>query len=162
MLTSYINAVFFISPRLVTDRDPRFCNDSDGHDGRDDIGKDKNMSRYVVMALTAMLLTLTGCAHYYGLVETDASLMTECDCIGTFAETSNPGREDGGFMKHYVDTTGVQQRVLKRAAMAGATHVVWMHTYSVGAAAQAYRCPGAKPLMTAGTDPDGLWKQDRN
>ncbi len=115
------------------------------------------MCRYLVVALAIALLTLTGCARYYGLVETDAALMGECDCIGTFAETSNPGREDGGVLKHYVDTTGVQQRVLKRAAMAGATHVVWMHTYSVGAAAQAYRCPGAQPLMTAETEPDGTW-----
>ena len=120
------------------------------------------MFRYLVMTLAVTLLTLTGCASHYGLVETDAALMAECDCIGTFAETANPGREDGGFIKHYADTTGVQQRVLKRAAMAGATHVVWMHTYSVGAAAQAYRCPGAKPLVTAETVPDGLWKKDRN
>jgi len=120
------------------------------------------MSRYLVMALTATLLTLTGCAKYYGLVETDTALMAECDCIGTFAETSNPGREDGGFMKHYVDTTGVKQRVLNRVAMTGATHVVWMHTYSVGAAAQAYRCPEAQPLMTAEAVSDGMEQEDRN
>jgi hypothetical protein len=120
------------------------------------MGKDKNMCRYLVVALAIALLTLTGCARFYGLVETDAALMADCDCIGTFAETSNPGREDGGFIKHYADTTGVQQRVLNRAAMAGATHVVWLHTYSVAAAAQAYRCPGAKPLMTAETNPDGI------
>lgn len=120
------------------------------------------MSRYLVMALAATLLTLTGCAKYYGLVETDTALMAECDCIGTFAETSNPGREDGGFMKHYVDTTGVKQRVLKRVAMTGATHVVWMHTYSVGAAAQAYRCPQAPPLMTAEAVPDSMGQEDRN
>jgi hypothetical protein len=120
------------------------------------------MHRYLVMPLVATLLTLAGCASHYGLVETDAALMTECDCIGTFAETANPGREDGGVIKHYVDTTGVKQRVLKRAAMAGATHVVWMHTYSVAAAAQAYRCPEAKPLMTAGADPDGTWSKGRN
>lgn len=120
------------------------------------------MFRYLVMTLAVTLLTLTGCASHYGLVETDAALMAECDCIGTFAETANPGREDGGVIKHYVDTTGVKQRIFKRAAMAGATHVVWMHTYSVAAAAQAYRCPEAKPLMTAGTDPDGAWAKNLN
>jgi hypothetical protein len=122
------------------------------------------MSRYWVPALAALFLTLTGCASLYGVVETDAALMTSCDCIGTFAETANPGREDGGFVKHYVDTTGVQQRVLKRAAMAGATHVVWMHTYSIAAAAQAYRCPEGAPLMTANTTigPDGIWEEDLN
>jgi hypothetical protein len=118
------------------------------------------MFRYLVMALVATHFALAGCASHYGLVETDAALMAECDCIGTFAETSNPGREDGGVVKHYVDTTGVKQRVLKRAAMAGATHVVWMHTYSVAAAAQAYRCPEAKPLMTAGTGRDGTWSKN--
>jgi hypothetical protein len=59
-----------------------------------------------------------------------------------------------------VDTTGVKQRVLKRAALAGATHLVWMHTYSVAAAAQAYRCPKAKPLMTAAAGSDGIWEED--
>lgn len=118
------------------------------------------MPRYLVMTLAATLLTLVGCASHFDLVETDAALMEECDCIGTFAETSNPGREDAGFLKHYVDTSGVKQRVLKRAAMAGATHVVWMHTYSVAAAAQAYRCPEAKSLMTAEASPDGIWEED--
>jgi hypothetical protein len=122
------------------------------------------MTRYLVLALATALVTLTGCASLYGVVETDAALMSPCVCIGTFAETANPGREDGGFIKHYVDTTGVQQRVLKRAAMAGATHVVWMHTYSIAAAAQAYRCPEAGPRVTAHTvvTPDGIWEEDLN
>lgn len=118
------------------------------------------MPRYLLMTLAATLLTIVGCASHYGLVETDAALMGACNCIGTFTETSNPGREDGGFIKHYVDTTGVKQRVLKRAALAGATHVVWMHAYSVAAAAQAYRCPEAKPLMTALASPDGIREED--
>jgi hypothetical protein len=118
------------------------------------------MPRNLVMALVAVFMALNGCATLYGLAETDAALMGECDCIGTFAETSNPGREDGGFIKHYVDTTGVKQRVMKRAALAGATHLVWIHTYSVAAAAQAYRCPAAQPLMTAEARSDGSWKED--
>jgi hypothetical protein len=88
--------------------------------------------------------------------------MAGCDCIGTFAETSNPGREDGGVIKHYADTTGVKQRVLQRAAQAGATHVVWMHSYSIAAAAQAYRCPQATPRGTAEPIPDGIWEEDLN
>ena len=118
------------------------------------------MSRKIILALAAAMVVLTGCASHYGLVETDAALMTECDCIGTFAETANPGREDGGILKHYVDTTGVKQRVMKRAAMAGATHLVWMHTYSVAAAAQAYRCPGAQPLMAVKSAPAGITEED--
>jgi hypothetical protein len=102
------------------------------------------MTRYLVPALAAALVTRTGCASLYGEVETDAVLMTPCDCIGTFAETANPGREDGGFIKHYVDTTGVQQRGLKRAAMAGATHVVWMHTYHRGRG-PGLPLPGGRP-----------------
>ena len=112
------------------------------------------------LALAAAFVILTGCASYYGLVETDAVLMTECDCIGTFAETANPGRVDGGVLKYYVDTTGVKQRVMKRAAMAGATHLVWMHTYSVAAAAQAYRCPGAQPLMVVKSAPVSIVEED--
>ena len=122
------------------------------------------MSRYLVTALGAVIFILTGCASqyagYFGLVETDARLMSACDCIGTFAETSNPGREDGGFLKHYVDTTGVKQRVFQRAAMAGATHIVWMHTYSVAAAAQAYRCPQKNVPTERQRDPDGIWEED--
>jgi len=118
------------------------------------------MYRYGAVALVAALVVLTGCARFYGLVETDAALMTECAYIGTFAETSNPGREDGGVVKHYVDTTGVQQRVMQRAARAGATHLVWMHTYSVAAAAQAYRCPETQPLMALQTEPAGITEEN--
>lgn len=110
--------------------------------------------------LTLAVAVLAGCARFYGLVETDAVLMADCECIGTFAETANPGREDGGVVKHYADTTGVKQRVMQRAAMAGATHLVWMHTYSVAAAAQAYRCPRSQPLTTAALPPDGIWEED--
>lgn len=120
------------------------------------------MLRCKVLALAAAFVVLTGCASYYGLVETDAVIVADCDCIGTFAETSNPGREDGGVLKHYADTTGVKQRVMKRAAMAGATHLVWMHTYSVAAAAQAYRCPGAQPLAVVESAPDAISEGDLN
>jgi hypothetical protein len=105
----------------------------------------KKMLRYKVLALAAAFVVLA-----------------DCDCIGTFAETSNPGREDGGVLKHYADTTGVKQRVMKRAAMAGATHLVWMHTYSVAAAAQAYRCPGAHPLAVVKSAPDAISEGDLN
>lgn len=118
------------------------------------------MWRCKVLALAAAGLLLAGCASLYGLVETDAALMNDCDCIGTFAETANPGREDGGVLKHYADTSGVKQRVLKRAARAGATHVVWMHAYSTAAAAQAYRCPQSPPLLTAEAGPDGITVED--
>ena len=120
------------------------------------------MFRYMMLALGAAFVVLTGCAGHYGLVETDAVLVADCDCIGTFAETSNPGREDGGVLKNYADTTGVKQRVMKRAAMAGATHLVWMHTYSVAAAAQAYRCPGAKPPTRVKSVPDAISEADLN
>jgi len=118
------------------------------------------MPRILVLALAAAFVVLTGCAGYYGLVETDAALVTDCDFVGTFAETSNPGREDGGVLKHYVDTTGVKQRVMQRAVMAGATHLVWMHTYSVAAAAQAYRCPGSQPLTVVKSTPVGIVSED--
>ena len=118
------------------------------------------MSRYLIVILVAGMMSLPGCARHYGLVEADSALMAACDCIGTFAETSNPGREDAGFIKHYADTTGVKQRVLARAASAGATHVVWLHTYSVAAAAQAYRCPATPPLAAAEPAPEGIWEED--
>ena len=120
------------------------------------------MLRFALAALAAAFVVLTGCARFYGLVETDASLMSACECIGTFAETSNPGREDGGVLKNYADTTGVKQRVMQRAAMAGATHLVWLHTYSVAAAAQAYRCPNAQPLQVAKSAPTGIAEEDLN
>ena len=118
--------------------------------------------RYLAAILAAAAVTLSGCTAYYGLVETEPSLMKECDCLGTFAETANPGREDGGVIKHYVDTTGVQQRVMKRAARAGATHLVWLHAYSMAAAAQAYRCPKTDAMVTAATPSDGIWEEDLN
>lgn len=118
--------------------------------------------RYLAAILAAAAMTLSGCTAYYGLVETDPKLMAKCDCLGTFAETANPGWEDGGVLKHYVDTTGVQQRVMKRAARAGATHLVWLHTYSMAAAAQAYRCPETDPMMTPATPSGGIWEEDLN
>ena len=113
-----------------------------------------------MMVAAAAGLLLAGCARYYGLVETDVARMQDCACIGTFAETANPGREDGGILKHYADTTEVKRRVLQRAALAGATHVVWMHAYSVAAAAQAYRCAEAVPLAAADVSPDRIWEED--
>jgi hypothetical protein len=124
--------------------------------------RNKDMTRYLAAVLAAIILSLFGCARHYGLVETDGTLMASCDCIGTFAETSNPGREDGGIVKHYVDTTGVKQRVMKRAVQAGATHIVWLHAYSIGAAAQAYRCPEAPPMAVGKTGADGIWEADLN
>ena len=118
------------------------------------------MMRYLLVCLSATGLLLAGCASHYGVVETDAERLTGCDYIGTFAETADPGREDGGFLKHYVDTTGVKRRVLNQAARSGATHVAWMHTFSVAAAAQAYRCPDEAPRMTEAPGFDGIWEED--
>jgi hypothetical protein len=117
------------------------------------------MVRHLLMLLVIGMLC-AGCAHFYGLVETDAEVVSGCALIGTFAETANPGREDGGVLKHYVDTTGVKQRVLQRSAEAGATHVVWMHTYSMAAAAQAYRCPAPEPPVSIAAGADGIWEED--
>lgn len=117
------------------------------------------MVRHLFILLAVGIL-VSGCAAHYGLVETDGGLLEDCECLGTFAETSNPGREDGGVLKHYLDTTGVKQRVLKRAAMAGATHVVWMHAYSMAAAAQGYRCPEPAPVVAAAAEIDGIWEED--
>lgn len=113
-----------------------------------------------LIATIVVAMVVSGCASHYGLVETDADRLSHCVCLGTFAETSNPGREDGGALKHYVDTTGVKKRVLKRAAQAGATHVVWMHTYSMAAAAQAYHCPQPASAVTAEARIDGIWEED--
>lgn len=117
------------------------------------------MSRYLVITLAVALL-LGGCASFYGVVETDAAMMNHCTCVGTFAETANPGREDGGFIKHYADTTGVKRRVLERAVQAGATHVVWMHAYSMSAAAQGYHCPEAAPLVVSNAGDDHIRVED--
>ena len=118
------------------------------------------MVQHLLMLLSIGML-VTGCARFYGIVESNAVLSSDCALIGTFAETANPGREDGGALKHYVDTTGVKRRVLQRAAAAGATHVVWMHTYSMAAAAHAYRCPSpTSPPVTAAAMADGIWEEN--
>lgn len=117
------------------------------------------MRQWFILLVTGGLL-LTGCASHYGLVETDPGRLNDCDYIGTFSDTANPGREDGGFLKHYVDTTGVKRRILMRAARAGATHVAWLHAYSVAAGAQAYRCPSAPRPSASAPGADGIWEED--
>ena len=41
------------------------------------MGEENEMSRLLILALAAALVILTGCATFYGLVETDAALMGE-------------------------------------------------------------------------------------
>lgn len=58
-----------------------------------------------------------------------------CAHIATLTENNDTGR----ILDNY-RPTGHQDEIIKRAANLGATHIVWLHVYRMGSAADAYRC----------------------
>ena len=58
-----------------------------------------------------------------------------CAHIATLTQTNDTGR----LLDNY-RPTGHQDEIIKRAENLGATHIVWLHAYRVGSAADAYRC----------------------
>ena len=105
------------------------------------------MIRQVALSL-AVLAGLTGCSYVVPVTSTDEYNVQECIYVGTFEEINNPGQLSLGTMKHYLDTTGVEFRVKRRAYASGATHLVWLYNHSEAAGAMAYDCPAGQAPLT--------------
>ncbi len=88
---------------------------------------------------------LVGCTYMVPVQSTEEYSIGECEYIGTFEETNNPGQVSFGTLKHYLDTTTVEYRVKWRAYKTGATHLVWLYNHSEAAGAMAYSCPAGTP-----------------
>lgn len=96
----------------------------------------------------AVIAGLTGCNYLVPVRSTDAYNAQECAYVGTFEEINNPGQLSLGTLKHYLDTTGVEYRVKRRAYAAGANHLVWLYNHSEAAGAMAYDCPAGETPLT--------------
>ena len=105
------------------------------------------MMRHVALCL-AVIAGLTGCSYVVPVTSTDEYNVQECTYVGTFEEINNPGQLSLGTLKHYIDTTGVEYRVKRRAYASGATHLVWLYNHSEAAGAMAYDCPAGQVPLT--------------
>lgn len=97
------------------------------------------MKCILAFAMLAAMLCVTGCAQFQNvypeLVETQATLVENCQRLGMISETAN-----ADHLSAYMARRAMENRVRERAFQMGATHVVWLHSTETSAALQAYRC----------------------
>jgi hypothetical protein len=88
--------------------------------------------------LTLALLALGGCASFqtYRVAETEEKLVANC----TYIDTVTAFSDMGPFQVHPILVDDARDKVLRRAEMLNATHVVWVGDYYFGGAALAYYC----------------------
>jgi hypothetical protein len=88
-----------------------------------------------------LLVLLVGCAknRFPDLVVAEEGMIWNCEYLDTLSETSDPGKFFHSSTKYSKYYDG-ELKVLERASNMGATHVVWLHNYSVGSSAEVYRC----------------------
>lgn len=106
-----------------------------------------------LLALAALTLGAAGCAttlppYAAQVIEADEAMVVGCEFLGTFNGTSGWGGTAGAG----VGGNNAKNAAIKRAARAGATHVVFMSLSSgmfTNAAGRGYRCP-AKQERTPG------------
>jgi hypothetical protein len=90
------------------------------------------------LLLAFCLLAVCGCSAYreYRVAETEERLVVNCSYIDTVTAFSDMGP----FQIHPILTDDARDRVLRRAEMLNATHLVWVGDYYFGGAAMAYYC----------------------
>jgi hypothetical protein len=90
------------------------------------------------MTLVGVVLAAAGCAASgpYSVAVAEKRVVAGCTYIDTLAENSDMG----GFQIHPRLSGDARERVLRRAEMLNATHVVWIADYPFGSAAEAYYC----------------------
>jgi hypothetical protein len=81
----------------------------------------------------------TGCASnmHYAVAEAEERAVRHCTYIDTISENSDMG----AFQIHPKLTFDGRSRVLRRAEMLSATHVVWIADQPFGSIASAHHCP---------------------
>ena len=88
----------------------------------------------------ALVITaLTGCVSNgpYSVAVAEEKAVQLCTYIDTLSENSDMG----AFQIHPKLTFDGRDRVLRRAEMLNATHVVWLADQPIGSVATAYHCP---------------------
>jgi len=102
---------------------------------------------FILLMVTIMLLTIFSCALFLSprekrnkevaqsLIETDERVVQGCQCLGTVQGTVDVGDTFLSFSK-----IRCKNKARHRAAILGATHIVWLHTHKTSAAALAYKC----------------------
>jgi hypothetical protein len=85
-----------------------------------------------------VLVLMLGCTNTepYRVVVTVDPMVRNCTCLGYLSEISDMGTPQINPKFTY----DAQERVLRKADMVNATHLVWIGDYSFAAAAMIYRC----------------------
>ena len=88
---------------------------------------------------TLVIIALTGCVSNvpYSVAVAEEKAVRHCTYIDTLSENSDMG----AIQIHPKLTFDGRDRVLRRAEMLNATHVVWLADQPFGSVANAYHCP---------------------
>jgi hypothetical protein len=88
--------------------------------------------------LLFLFVLMLGCANPepYRLAVTMEPMVQGCTCLGYLSEIADMGASQINPKFTY----DAQERVLRKAEMMNATHLVWIGDYSFAAAAMVYRC----------------------
>jgi len=70
------------------------------------------------------------------LIETEEQLVQHCKHLGTISELPDPGK-----IIQALENSSTRNRVLDRAEILGATHIVWINQNKDGYILNAYQCP---------------------
>jgi hypothetical protein len=86
-----------------------------------------------------VVTALTGCVSNapYAVAVAEEKAVRHCTYLDTLSENSDMG----AFQIHPKLTYDGRDRVLRRAEMLNATHVVWLADQPCGSIATAYHCP---------------------
>ena len=102
---------------------------------------------FILLMIAVVLLTAYSCAFFLSpreqrineiegsLIETDERIVQGCQCLGTVQGTVDVGNTFLFFSK-----IRCKNKAKHRAAILGATHIVWLHIHKTSAAALAYKC----------------------
>lgn len=90
------------------------------------------------MVLLSVFVAMLGCANTepYRVAVTVEPMVRNCACLGYLSEIADMG----ALQINPKFTYDAQERVLRKADMINATHLVWIGDYSFAAAAMIYRC----------------------
>jgi hypothetical protein len=88
--------------------------------------------------LLSLFVSMPGCADTepYRVAVTVDPMARNCTCLGYLSEIADMGAPQINPKFSY----DAQDRVLRKADMMNATHLVWIGDYSFAAAAMIYRC----------------------
>jgi hypothetical protein len=92
----------------------------------------------IAWALTALMGAMTGCAAKapYTVAVAEEKMIGHC----TYIDTISANSDMGPFQITPRLTYDARDKVLERAEMVGATHIVWLADHSFGSSAMAYYC----------------------